>query len=495
MLKPAFRAFAVLALSAVALGQPITKSPWAASTPGRAAAENRYLRRISPTDPGGVLLISQDSRVLFEKAYGAINLDTLTPCTEKTLFHMDGAEDCAVRLLAVRLARAGELALDDQVSEVLPQLAKIPGATTIKDLVTGQARYIDLETLLHFRRRNERGRVPVSGALRALGRTRSLTGAADQDTQTLVLVAALEAATGRRVEALMQAHLFKPGAMDSAHWAKSPSTRVAGSASNYGRRRKSDGWFEEEATPLTGNGGWLWLGARDALGLCRLLLKEEERQPLSRGFLCLSPLQTPSCTHGESGIYLNKEDLLTIWVANNKGPSIGQVAPTMVASLVGWPFDSSVTLIARGGGGGSYGGVFGRNRFDGRWPEKTYQIFEIEQPLTLAQDAGGRLLASTPGFEPTLVRFRKEVRTEATFEGSISRTSRGGVLSATDPITGKPRVQRVSDEVTIRFELNPAGLPEPVSVSMETSARKTYSLNDLMVVSSPSRRPHEERGR
>ncbi|HYR10662.1 MAG TPA: serine hydrolase, partial [Longimicrobium sp.] len=79
-------------------------------------ALNRVFAAWSAADgPGCALGVSRDGAVVFQNGYGLANLETETPITPSSVFHVASVSKQFTAAAVMLLARDGRLSLDDDV--------------------------------------------------------------------------------------------------------------------------------------------------------------------------------------------------------------------------------------------------------------------------------------------------------------------------------------------------------------------------------------------
>src|SRR6185436_4398973 len=68
-----------------------------------------------PDSPGCALGVSRNGRVIYESGYGMANLETGTPITPASIFHVASISKQFTAMAIMLLARDGKLSIDDDI--------------------------------------------------------------------------------------------------------------------------------------------------------------------------------------------------------------------------------------------------------------------------------------------------------------------------------------------------------------------------------------------
>ncbi len=85
--------------------------------------------------PGAALAIIKDSRVAYQRGYGAANLEYQIPITPKTIFHVASVSKQFTAFAVLLLADGGQLALDEDIHKYLPEVPNLGQQITIRHLL------------------------------------------------------------------------------------------------------------------------------------------------------------------------------------------------------------------------------------------------------------------------------------------------------------------------------------------------------------------------
>jgi len=85
--------------------------------------------------PGGSVAVIRDGKVLFQKGYGAANLEYDVPITPDTIFHVASVSKQFTAMSIVLLEEDGKLSIDDDVHKYLTELPDYGRKITIRNLL------------------------------------------------------------------------------------------------------------------------------------------------------------------------------------------------------------------------------------------------------------------------------------------------------------------------------------------------------------------------
>ena len=85
--------------------------------------------------PGGVVLVTQNNKTVFEKAYGLENISYKMPITSETVFNIGSVSKQFTAMGIVLLQMDGKLSIDDDIKKYLPELNNFGRPITIRHLL------------------------------------------------------------------------------------------------------------------------------------------------------------------------------------------------------------------------------------------------------------------------------------------------------------------------------------------------------------------------
>jgi CubicO group peptidase (beta-lactamase class C family) len=233
---------ALLALPAASLAQAVTSS-----TDTTARAVDRVFAAWQSTDgPGCALGVSRNGRVIYEHGYGMANLETGTPITASSIFHVASVSKQFTAMAIMLLARDGKLSLDDDVRKYIPELPDYGTRITIRHLLTHTSGLRDQWNLLALARgRFEENRITEADVMDIVPRQKALNftpGAEYVYSNTGYTLAAVivKRVSGKSLRDFADERIFKPLGMASTHFHDDYTMLVPGRTSAYAPR--GSGW-------------------------------------------------------------------------------------------------------------------------------------------------------------------------------------------------------------------------------------------------------------
>jgi D-alanyl-D-alanine carboxypeptidase len=144
MRSPSFRPLLIL-LVLLLLGVPTLPCRAAAGAdrlvqPSPIARIDQLLRATYPADePGAVVLVVKDGQVLLRQGYGMANLELWVPLRPEMVFRLGSITKQFTAVAILKLVEQGKLALDDEVTQYLPDYPTHGARITIDQLLAHTA--------------------------------------------------------------------------------------------------------------------------------------------------------------------------------------------------------------------------------------------------------------------------------------------------------------------------------------------------------------------
>ena len=126
--------------------------------------------------PGCAVGVAQGGRVVFQNGYGMANLETMTPNTAASVFHLASVSKQFTAAAIMLLARDGKLSLDDDIRKHLPEIPDYGHRITIRHLLLHTSGLRDQWELLSMARggRFEQNRITNDDVLEIVARQKAL---------------------------------------------------------------------------------------------------------------------------------------------------------------------------------------------------------------------------------------------------------------------------------------------------------------------------------
>jgi CubicO group peptidase (beta-lactamase class C family) len=237
----------ILACAALCIGA----SPAAAQQPlndSTRVALNRVFAAWSSADgPGCAVGVSRDGAVVFQNGYGLANLETESPITASSVFHVASVSKQFTAAAVMLLARDGKLSLDDDVRRHLPELPDYGHRITLRHLLTHTSGLRDQWDLLAMARgRFEENRITEDDVLEIVGRQKGLnfvpgTEYLYSNTGYTLAAVVVRRVSGKSLREFADERIFRPLGMTDTHFHDDYTMVVKGRAAGYARR-PAGGW-------------------------------------------------------------------------------------------------------------------------------------------------------------------------------------------------------------------------------------------------------------
>jgi CubicO group peptidase (beta-lactamase class C family) len=205
-------------------------------------ALHRVFAAWSATDgPGCAVGVARDGAVVFENGYGMANLETGTPITPASVFHVASVSKQFTAMAVALLARDGALSLDDDVRTHLPELPDYGHRITLRHLLSHTSGLRDQwDLLIMARGRFEESRITEDDVLEIVTRQRALNFAPGTEylysnTGYTLAAVIVKRVSGQSLRDFAEARIFRPLGMAGTHFHDDYTMVVPGRAAGYGR--------------------------------------------------------------------------------------------------------------------------------------------------------------------------------------------------------------------------------------------------------------------
>jgi CubicO group peptidase (beta-lactamase class C family) len=236
----------VLAGAIAAPSLAMSQAP-AASADTTPRAVDRVFEDMRGTDrPGCAVGVSRQGQVVQERGYGMANLETGTPITPSSIFHVASISKQFTAMAVMLLAREGKLSVDDDIRKYTPEIPDYGTTITIRHLLTHTSGLRDQWALLNLARgRFEENRITEADVLDIASRQRALNftpGAEYVYSNTGYTLAAVivKRVSGKSLREFADERIFQPLGMTNTHFHDDYHMLVPGRTSAYARR--GNGW-------------------------------------------------------------------------------------------------------------------------------------------------------------------------------------------------------------------------------------------------------------
>jgi CubicO group peptidase (beta-lactamase class C family) len=196
--------------------------------------------------PGCAVGVSRNGRVVYERGYGMANLETGTPITPASIFHVASVSKQFTAMAIMLLVNDGKLSVDDNIRKYLPEIRDYGTPITIRHLLTHTSGLRDQWELLSLARgRFEENRITEADVMDIVPRQTSLnfTPGAEylySNTGFTLLAVIVKRVSGKSLRDFADARIFRPLGMTSTHFHDDYTMLVPGRTSAYAPR--AGGW-------------------------------------------------------------------------------------------------------------------------------------------------------------------------------------------------------------------------------------------------------------
>jgi CubicO group peptidase (beta-lactamase class C family) len=367
-----------------------------------AALDSVFAPWSSATGPGCAVAARHQGEILFQRGYGAANLEHDVPISPGSIFHVASVSKQFTAAAIMLLAREGHLSLDDDIRLHVPEVPDYGHRITIRHLLNHTSGLRDQWDLLFMARgRFEENRITEDDVLEIVSRQRALnfvpgTEYLYSNTGYTLAGTIVRRVTGQSLRAFAEERIFRPLGMDDTHFHDDYTMVVRGRAAGYAPTR---------------DGGW------------RVSLPNYD-------------------TYGATSLFTTVGDLLK-WDANLSTPSVGdeELLREMITSAILVDGDSTgyglgiATDVYRGARVVGHGGAdAGYRSYLGRFPAHDLSV------VVLCNAASANPTALARSVADLVIGERLEVPRAASAARSASPPVRLEPLAGVyvHPVTGAP---------------------------------------------------------
>lgn len=193
-----------------------------------------------PGMPGGAIAVVDDGEVIFSHAFGLANLAYEIPFTPDTPTNIGSTSKQFTAFAICLLVERGEVSLNDDIREYIPELPEFEHEVTIRHLLTHTSGYREfLNTLLLTGRRLDRGdwidREELIAIVQRQPELQNEPGAEWNYNNTAfgLLAEVVERVTGEPFDVWVKGNIFEPLGMDDSVVKASQDQIIAGAAMGY----------------------------------------------------------------------------------------------------------------------------------------------------------------------------------------------------------------------------------------------------------------------
>jgi len=189
--------------------------------------------------PGCALGVSRNGRVVYERGYGMANLETGTPITPASIFHVASVSKQFTAMSIMLLAKDGKLSIDDDIRKYLPEIPSYGTTITIRHLLTHTSGLRDQWELIGLARgRFEEDRITEADVMDIVPRQTALNFTPGSEylysnTGFTLLGVIVKRVSGKSLRDFADERIFKPLGMTNTHFHDDYTMLVPGRTSAY----------------------------------------------------------------------------------------------------------------------------------------------------------------------------------------------------------------------------------------------------------------------
>lgn len=188
--------------------------------------------------PGGQVLVLQKGQVIFEKCYGFANLETRSPVTPDTIFHVASLTKPFTAMCIMLLQERGLLNIHEDVRKYVPDMIGFSEPLTVKQLlnmVSGLRGYYEM---MFLQGRNPEDHYAQAEIRRLVSRQTKLNFQPGSEfvytnANYMMLATIVERLSGQTLNEFATENIFKPLGMDKTFIRDDPHRIIPDKANSY----------------------------------------------------------------------------------------------------------------------------------------------------------------------------------------------------------------------------------------------------------------------
>ena len=194
-----------------------------------------------PDSPGCAVGVIRDGDFVFRKGYGSANLDYEIPITSESVFYIASTSKQFTAASIALLALRGELSLDDDIREYVPEIPEYPHTITIRHLVHHTSGLRDYLTLRGLAGKSFEDFFDNDWGIELLSRQEALnfkpgTEYLYSNSGYLLLAEIVERVSGQTLQEFGKENIFEPFGMHATQWGEDRKAVVPNRVVSYNPR-------------------------------------------------------------------------------------------------------------------------------------------------------------------------------------------------------------------------------------------------------------------
>jgi CubicO group peptidase (beta-lactamase class C family) len=207
-------------LRAVTLLFLLVSSIHAQSFAPNPAVDKLFAQWDKPDSPGCALGVIKDGKFVYQRGYGAANLDYNVPLNADSVFYIASTSKQFTAASVLLLARQGKLALTDEVKKYVPEISD---PVTIDQLIHHTSGLRDYLTLMSLAGKSMEDNFGNEEALELIGRQRALNFKPGSEylysnSGYLLMAEIVKKVSGKTLRVFAEENIFRPLGMTNSHF-------------------------------------------------------------------------------------------------------------------------------------------------------------------------------------------------------------------------------------------------------------------------------------
>jgi len=219
-------------------------TPGISQTPPSQDSTSRAIDRVfnawrDTHGPGCAVGVARNGNVLFERGYGMANLETDTPISPSSIFHVASVSKQFTAMAIMLLEKDGRLSVNDNIRKYVPEIPDYGTPITIRHLLNHTSGLRDQWSLLALARgRFEENRITEADVMDILPRQKALNFTPGSEylysnSGFTVLAVIVKRVSGKSLRDFADERIFKPLGMTATHFHDDYTMLVRGRTSAY----------------------------------------------------------------------------------------------------------------------------------------------------------------------------------------------------------------------------------------------------------------------
>lgn len=212
-----------------------------------------------PNSPGAMLAVIRDGKVIYQRGYGAADLEHNVSISAATVFNVASTSKQFTAMSVLLLARQGKISLDDDIRKYIAEMPKYDSPITVRQLIyhtSGLRDYIGLMGLAGVRQEDYYDQDDV---LELMMRQKHLNFKPGSEflysnTGYVLLSLIVQKVSGKSLRAFADENIFKPLGMKHTHFQDDHTETIPNRAIGYSLGEGGTFRIGERGNDIVGDG-------------------------------------------------------------------------------------------------------------------------------------------------------------------------------------------------------------------------------------------------